>query len=195
MDLPAESDLNDVLDLDLSATAALSVTVFLNRKKFGSKFDHAFKVRAEAELHEKKDEKLTLEELTTETRQEFGRLARSYVTHLFEDTRSQFDFTTMVAQGLDSIDLVILLKSPQSLATMCCGKLLMTFRLRWYFTADQETPAQEEFLSFADEVRASYADFDQPTLLIPDTIDFLLQQTTLQTRTLLLQCSKLACLC
>ena len=56
----------------------------------------------------------------------------------------------------------------------------MTFRLRWYFTAEQETPAQEEYLSFADSVKANYADFDQPTLLIPDTIDLLLQQTTLQ---------------
>ena len=121
MHLPAKSDLKDVLDVDLSATTALSVTVFLNQKKLGSKFDHACKVRSESKLHEKKDQKLTLEELTTKTREEFGRLASSYRTHLFEDTRSHFDFTTMVAQGLGSFALVILLKSPLSLATMCFG--------------------------------------------------------------------------
>ena len=44
-------------------------------------------------------------------------------------------------------------------------------------------------------MRMKFAEFDQPTLLVPHTIDFLMEQTTLATRPLLLQSFKLACLC
>ena len=127
--LPSEDDTASILDLDIATTPALSVTVFLNRMKFGSKLDQACKVKAEQELHERKGEKLTLEELTGKARDEYGRLARSYVTHLFRETRSHFNFTTIIAQGLGSFDLETLLKSPFSLATKCFGKLFTTFRL------------------------------------------------------------------
>ena len=50
-------------------------------------------------------------------------------------------------------------------------------------------------MSFVDEIRVIFAEFDQPTLLIPDTVTFLLEQTTLRSRRLLLQSFKLACLC
>ena len=146
-------------------------------------------------MHERKGEKLTLEELTEKVRDEYGRLARSYVTHMFKETRSPSNFTTIIAQVLASFDLEILLKFPLSLATTCLGKLFMTFRLRRYFSQDQESQAQEEYLCFVDELRVKFAEFDQPTLLIPDTVDFLMSQTTLPTRSLLLQCFKLACLC
>ena len=96
---------------------------------------------------------------------------------------------------MGSFDLEILLKFPLSLATKCFGKLFTTFRLRGYFSPNQEYHAQEEYLCFVDELRVKFAEFDHPTLLIPDTVDFLMSQTTLPTRSLLLQCFKLACLC
>ena len=50
-------------------------------------------------------------------------------------------------------------------------------------------------MSFAQELRVDFADFDHPTLLVPNTIDFLMVQTTMPTRPLLLQSFKLAFLC
>ena len=67
--------------------------------------------------------------------------------------------------------------------------------MRCYFFLDQESQSQEEHRSFVDELRVKFAEFDQPTLLIPDTSDLLMGQKTLQTRPLLLRCFKLAFLC
>ena len=193
--LPEEDDLSGILDMDITVAAALSVTVFLNRLKFGGKLDHACKLKAEVEMHEKQGEKLTLVELTNKARDEYGTLARSYVTHLFKETRCHFGFTTIIAQGLGSSDLEILLRSPLTLATKCFNELFMSFRLLGYFSATEESQAQEEYLSFVDELRIKFSEFDQPILLISDTVVFFMGQTTFQTRPLLLQCFKLACLC
>ena len=193
--LPAEEDIASILDLDTTTALALSVPVFLSRTKFGAKLDHACKLKAEIEQHERKGEKTSIDTLKEKAKEEFGRLARSYVTHLFKETRSHFNFTTNIAQGLASFDLEILLKLPLTLATKCFGQLFTVFRLRGYFSQEQEAPAHEEYLSFVDELRVKFAEFDQPTLLIKDTIDFLMGQTTLSTRPLLLSCFKLACLC
>ena len=109
--------------MDINVAPALSVTVLLNRLKFRAKLDHACKLRAEVDLHDQKgDKKKTIEELTAKAREDYGRLARSYVTHLFKETRGHFDFTTIIAQGLGSFDLEILLKSPLALATKCFSK-------------------------------------------------------------------------
>ena len=115
--LPGEDDLAGILDLDVATAPALSVTVFLNRLKFGSELDHACKLRAEQEQQEQKGEITTIAELKDKIRDEIGRLARSYVTHLFKETRSHFNFTTNIAQGLGSFDLEIMLKFPLALAT------------------------------------------------------------------------------
>ena len=193
--LPAEEDIASILDLDTTTAPALKVTVFLNRTKFGVKLDQACKLKAEIDQHEQKGEKTSIDELKEKAKEEFGRLARSYVTHLFKDTRGHFNFTTNIAQGLASFDLEILLNLPLSLATKCFSQLFTIFRLRGYFSQEQEAPAQEEYLSFVDELRVKFSEFDQPTLLIKDTIDFLMEQTTLPTRPLLLSCFRLACLC
>ena len=193
--LPQEDVLAKILDLDVVTAPALSVTVFLNRTKFGAKLDRACKLKAEVEQHEMKGEKQPISELKEKAKEEFGRLARSYVTHLFKETRSHFNFSTIIAQGLGSFDLEILLKLPLALATKSHSHLFTTFRLRGYFTAEQESQAHEEYVSFVDELRLNFAVFDQPTLLVPDTITFLLEQTTLRSRPLLLQSFKLACLC
>ena len=193
--LPEEDELASILDLDVMKAPALSVTVFLNRLKFGTKLDHACTLRAELEQHDQKGEKTTIAELKDKAKEDFGRLARSYTTHLFKETLGHFNFTTNIAQGLGSFDLEIMLKSPLTLATRCYNNLFTTFRLRNYFSLHQESQAQEEYVSFIDEMRLKFAEFDQPTLLVPDTIDFLMEQTTLATRPLLLQSFKLACLC
>ena len=62
-------------------------------------------------------------------------------------------------------------------------------------TLSQETQAQEEYLSYVDELRVNFSEFDQPTLQIADTINFIMGQTSIQTRPLLLRCFKLACVC
>ena len=194
--LPEENNPAAILDQDINVAPALSVTVFLNRLKFGAKLDHACKLKAEVDFHDQKGKKKkTLEELAAKTREDYGRIARSYVTHLFKETRTHFDFTTVIAQGLGCFDLEILLKSPLALANKCFSKLCMSFRFRGYFVATEETQAQEEYLSYVDELRVKFSEFDQPTLLIPDTITFIMGQTSIQTRPLLLRCFKLACLC
>ena len=142
--LPAEDVIPSILHLDINVAPALSVTVFLNRIKLGGKLDHACKLKAKVEMHEKQGEKFTLVELTNKARDEYGRLARSYVTHLFKETRSHFHFTTIIAQELRSFDLEILLKSPLTLATKCFNKLFTSFRLRGYFSSTEESQAQEE---------------------------------------------------
>ena len=171
-----------ILDLDINVAPALSVTMFLNRIKFGGKLDHACKLKVEVEMHEKQGEKLTLVQLTNKALDKNVRLARSYVTHLFKETRSRFDFTTNIAQALGSFLLEILLKFPLTQATKCFSKLFMSFRLRGYLSATEETQAQDEYLSFVDELRVKFSEFDQPTLLIPDIVDFIMGQTTIQTR-------------
>ena len=194
-ELAEENDLAKIRDLDVVTASALSVTVFLNRTKFGAKLDNACKLKAEVDQHEMKGEKAHLSELKEKAKEEFGRLARSYVTHFFKETRSDFNFTTIIAQGLGSFDLEILLKYPLTLATRCYSQLFTAFRLRGYFQLDQESQAKEEYLSFVDELRVKFADLDQPTLLVPDTVSFLLEQSTLPSRTILLQTFRLACLC
>ena len=193
--LPGEDDLASILDLDATTAPALSVSVFFNRTKVGAKLDHACKPKAEVEHHELKGQKPTIDELKGNVKNEFGRLARSYVTQMFKETRSHFNFTSIIAQGLGSFELEILLKFQLTLATKCYNTLFTTFRLRGYFSLDQESQTQEEYLSLVDELQLKFAEFDQPTLLVPDTIDFLVVQTTIQTRPLLLRRFKLACLC
>ena len=128
--LPGEHELAGILDLDVATAPALSVTVFLNRLKFGKKLDQARKLKSEQEQHEQKGEKSTVNVLKDKVKDEFGRLARSYVTLLFKETRSQFNFTTNIVQGLGSFDLEIMLKFPLALATRCYHNLFATFRLR-----------------------------------------------------------------
>ena len=142
--LPGEDDLASNLDLDATTAPALSVTVFLNRTKFGAKRDHACKLKAEVEQHELKDELPTINERKEEVKNEIGRLARSYITHLFKATRSHFNFTTIIAQGLGSFDLKILMKFPLALATKYYNTLFTTFRLRGYFSLDQQSQDQKE---------------------------------------------------
>ena len=114
---------------------------------------------------------------------------------MFKETRIDFNFTTIIAQGLGIFDMEILLKFPLALATKCYSNVFTTFKLRGYFLLDHESQIQEEYLSYVDELRVKFAEFDQPRLLVPDANDLLMGQTTIQTRPLLLRTFKLVCLC
>ena len=60
---------------------------------------------------------------------------------------------------------------------------------------EQETASGEEYLSFVDDLRRTYSDLAQPTLLIPDTVKFLVELPILHSRPLLFKLFRLACLC
>ena len=171
-DLPSENNFKDILDLDLARSTALSVPEFLGRIQLGKKLEQACKIKAEKEFHElkQKNKKLTMKSLVAKTKDNFGRLSRSYVTHLLKGTRSHFDFTTDIGLGLGSFDSEILLNFPIALASMFFSKLYMTFRLHGYLVLEQESQALDAELSFVDEIIITYAEFDQPKLLITDTI-------------------------
>ena len=61
---------------------------------------------------------MTMDEFTVKTKDDFGGLSRSYVTHLLREARGHFDFTTDVALSLGIFDLEILLKFPVTPASM-----------------------------------------------------------------------------
>ena len=97
-------------------------------------------------------------------------------------------------------DLEILLNGPIVHAVYCHSKLFTrvsdcSFRLRNYFTLDQEAESNEEYLSFLDDLRRSYPGLTQPTLLVADTISFLVDLPSLHSRPILHKLFRLACLC
>ena len=60
---PAEGSCTKILDVSIADTKALKVTEFLSRMKFGPKFDHACKVRADREKHDRKHEEVPTKEV------------------------------------------------------------------------------------------------------------------------------------
>ena len=75
------------------------------------------------------------------------------------------------------------------------SQLFTSFSLRGYFSLDQETECQEEYVSFVDDLRRKYPEFHQPTLFVLHTVGFLIEQASLQSRPLELKLFCLACLC
>ena len=194
-DLPPEEIWPEILNLDLSTTTALSVTNFLSRAKFGSKLDAACKIKAGRDRLDNSNAELSVDTLSSRNKEEFGRAARSYVTFLFNSFQELKGLTNDLVKGLGCFDLEILLLGPIAYATYCHAQLFTSFRLRGYFTTDQETASGEEYLSFLDDLRRSYSDVAQPTLLIPDTVKFLVELPSLHSRPLLYKLFRLACLC
>ena len=70
--LPEEEDIASILDLNVTTAPALSVTLNVNRTEFGSKLDHACKLKAEVEQHELKGDKPTIEELKEKAKVSLG---------------------------------------------------------------------------------------------------------------------------
>ena len=176
-DLPPEENWPEILNLDLSTTTALSVTNFLSRAtnflaraKFGSKLDAACKIRAGLDRLDKSNAGLSIDTPTSKNKEEFGRAARSYITFLFNSFQELKGLTNDLVKGLGCFDLEIILLGPIAHSTYSHAQLFTSFRSRGYFTTDQETASGEEYLSFLDDLRRTYSDLAQPTLLIPDTV-------------------------
>ena len=193
--LPREGQLQQIHSLESKKAIALPIEDFLSRLKLGAKFNHACKVRAEREQKGKKNAGLSLEVITNKNKEEYGRLARSYIIHVFNETQGHFNLTSDIVHGLGSFDLESLLSGPTEYSLGCFKQLFNTFLLREYFKQEQEAQCLEEYTSFVDELRQVYSDMAQPTLLITDTINFLMEQSSLLSRPLLYRLFTLSCLC
>ena len=193
--LPPDSDLTKILDLSIADAKALNITEFLERLKFGSKFNHACKVRADRAKHDKKYEGVSVKEVVPAMKEEFARSARSYLVYLFRETQGLKGLTSDIIKGLGAFDLSTLLIDPPEFGTSCLRQLFVSFRLRGYYEITEETLCYEEYATFMDSLRQRYSGMSQPTLFIPDTVDFLMKQESLQTRPLLYKVFRLSCLC
>ena len=77
----------------------------------------------------------------------------------------------------------------------CHRQLFTSFRLRGYFSFDQECPCSEEYRSFVDVMRQIFPELIQLTLFVKDTVAFLIAQASLTCLPLLCKLFRLACLC
>ena len=180
--LPSEAEFTKILDLPIAEAKALNITEFLSRMKFGAKFDHACKVKADREKHDKKYQGEPIEAVIKAVKEEFGRLARSYLFYLLSETQSLKGLTTNIIRVLCAFDLNTLLVEPLELGKYCIGQLVSSFRLRDYYSPTEESHCLDEYITFVDDLRQRYTSMNQPTFFIFDTIDFLSGQETLQSR-------------
>ena len=193
--LPPEAEFTKILDLPIAEAKALKITEFLSRMKIGAKFDHACKVKADREKHDKKYQGEPIEAVIKAVKEEFGRLARSYLVYLLSETQGLKGLTTNIIRGLCAFDLNTLLVEPLELGKYCIGQLFSSFRLRDYYSPTEESQCLDEYITFVDDLRQRYTSMSQPTFFIFDTIDFLSGQETLQSRPLLYKLFRLSCLC
>ena len=84
--------------IDSKKAIALPVEDFLSRLKLGSRLTHACKVKAERERNDKTNEGLSLEAITNKNKDEFGRLAKSYIIHIFNETQGHFILTSNIVR-------------------------------------------------------------------------------------------------
>ena len=193
--LPTDGCFTKILDVSIADAKSLNITEFLSRMKFGPKFDHACKVRAVREKHDKKHEGVPINEVVPKVKEEFARSARSYLVYLFRETQSLKGLTADIIKGLGAFDLSTLLVDPPELGSYCLRQLFSSFRLRGYYDATEESECLDEYVTFVDSLRQQYPGISQPSLLIADTVDFLMGQESLQTRPLLHKLFRLSCLC
>ena len=211
--IPSEDQWSEILELDLRRVAALSVSEFITRIKLGTKLDNACKSKAERDVKDMQTEGLPLDALASKHKEEFGRAARSYVTHLFNSMQHQTSLTTDLVRGLGSFDLETLLTGSIEHAMYChrwilCSNLnfrvpqnfrgcsnFTSFQLKGYFSLDQECPCSEDYRSLVEVMRQTFPELIQPTLFVKDTVDFLIAQASLTCRPLLYKLFRLACLC
>ena len=174
----------------------MSVEDFITRSELGTRLDTCCRRKAEKELGEERNKTLSLDEVTANIREEFGRSARGYVAHLLKSTQSLTRFTSDIVRGLGSFDLKIMLIDPLEQATYCFKQLFTSFRLRGIFQSHEEALYLEEYLSFIDDLRRSHPDVQQPKLLIADAVNFITEQDALKTRrNLAPRIFRLSCLC
>ena len=147
------------------------------------------------DIRDKKDQGLPIDVLANKNRNVCGRSAQNYISHLFSSVQNQKTLTTDLMKSLESFDLDTLLLDPLSHAVYCFSQLFISFRLRGYFSSDQEIERQKEYMSFVDDLRRKYPEMHQPTLFVRDTVSFLIEQASLQGHPLLYKFFHLACLC
>ena len=82
----------------------MSIADFLPRSKLDARLVPACKAKAEAETGDKKNEGLTLDTITGNCKEEFGRIAKSYIIFLFKSTQGLTRFTSDIVKGLSSFD-------------------------------------------------------------------------------------------
>ena len=155
----------------------------------------ACRAMTERDIREKQNQGLPIDALANKTRDDFGRSARSYISHLFGTVQNQKSLVTDLMKGLGSSDLDTLLHDPLSHADYCFTQLFTSFRLRGYFSSGQEAECHEEYRSFVDELRRKYSELHQPVIFVRDTTSFLIEQTSLHNRPLLHKIFRLASLC
>ena len=194
-DLPSDENWQEILDIDLKTTTTLSVPAFLDRMKFYSKLDVACKVRAERENQDKKNAALTIKTLTKMNKHEFGRTVRSYVTFLFTFVQQTKGLSSDIVKGLGCFNLETLLIGPKTNAIYCHLHLFYSFRLRKFYTDEEEIMCCEELQSFLEDLRRNYPDLVQPTVFISDTVTFSIKLPSLRCRPLLFKFFRLACFC
>ena len=193
--LPQETDLSGILSVSVSDARALAGPDFITRSKCDQRLNTACKIRAEKELRDKKGNRANLPKLVKESKEEFGRLGRSYVANLFHAVQSNLQLTSDIVKGMGSFDLDIMFRSPLSQALYCFKQLFRSFQLRGYYHPDDESICIEEYLSFLDELRKEFPDLDQPIVIISDAVSFISGHVTLQLRPHLTRIFKLSCLC
>ena len=193
--LPAETDHQAILGLSIPDVKALGVSDFLSRSKLNARLDPACKTKAQAEKGDKKNEGLTLDEITKKNKDEIARAARSYVIFLFKEAQGLSRFTCDTVKGLGSFDLDTMLTDPLENSYYCFKQLFSSFRLRGVVQAEEETLHMEEYVSFIDILRQVHPGIQQPKLLIADAVDFLSGQEDLKSRPHLRRLFRLSCLC
>ena len=138
---------------------------------------------------------LTAEVLINRNKEELGRSALSFVTYLFNTVQKLKSPTSDIVKDLGSFDMETLLTGRTEHAMYCFSQLFSSFRLRSYFEIEQESPCSEEYRSFIDELRQSYPELVQTTLVVKDTVKFLGEQSALKSCPLLLKIFRFSCLC
>ena len=156
--LPLETDLTGILNVSVSDAKALPVTDFIVRSKLEQRLNTACKIKAEKELVDKKGSRANLPKLVKASKEEFGRLGRSYVAYLFQAAQSNLQLTSDIVKGMGSFHLDIIFRSPLSQALYCFKQLFRSFHSRGYYRADDESICTEEYLSFLDELRKEFPD-------------------------------------
>ena len=193
--LPAESDHQAILNLSIPDAKALSLNGFITRSKLDAKLNIACNSNAETEEGEKKNEGLTLREISSKYKEGFGRTARSYVIFLFKGAQCINWFSSDIVKRLGSFDLDVMLVDPPERAAYCFKQLFTSFRLRGFFNTEDESIYTEEYLAFLDAIRLTHVGIQQPKLLIGDTIDFVSGQESLKSGMHLQRIFGLSCLC
>ena len=103
--LPQETDLSGILGVSVSDARALAVPDFIARSKLDQRLNTACKIKAEKELSDKKINRANLPKLVKESKEEFGRLGRSYVAYLFHAVQSNLQLTSDIVKGMGASTL------------------------------------------------------------------------------------------